>query len=273
MIWHSVTVGILGGMGPAATAEFLKELTEMTPANRDQDNITTVTLSDCRIPDRTEAIISGRDNVTERLKTDIEYLASWGADLLAVPCNTAHKFLLPIRSQLAVPLVSIVSSTLGTVKRNLLAERRRRWQAGTVIHAPNEFARYDCWLASTKGTLLSGVYQQEAVTEGIRLRIPPDPVFTDYMEVIGLVKAGKIGAAGERWAEVAQGLRAVDDIPIVLACTELPLASEEAARQAGPDYPIEKEVSSLRALAAAVVRACGCIPRNAPIARDSAMTF
>lgn len=272
MIWHSVTVGILGGMGPAATAEFLKELTEMTPANRDQDNITTVTLSDCRIPDRTEAIISGHDNVTDRLRTDVDYLASWGADLLAVPCNTAHKFLLPIRSQLAVPLVSIVSSTLNTVKRGLLAERKRRWQAGESVHGPTEFARYDCWLACTKGTLLSGVYQQEAVTQGIRLRIPPEPVFSDFMDVIGLVKAGKVGAAGKRWAQVAQGLRAVDNIPIVLACTELPLASEEAARQVGPSYPIEKEISSIRTLAAAVVRACGYIPRNVPIGRDFVMS-
>ena len=105
------TLGILGGMGPAATAEFLKEVTRQTPAACDQDHFPSISLSDVLVPDRTTAILGGFDNVTPRLKEDCNKLISWGVDAIASPCNTAHYFLRSFIHDLPVTFVDIVDAT------------------------------------------------------------------------------------------------------------------------------------------------------------------
>ena len=68
------TLGVLGGMGPAAGAEFLRLLARDAPAKRDQDHPRVIALSDPAIPDRSDAIRGLGEDPTPRLRRELERL-------------------------------------------------------------------------------------------------------------------------------------------------------------------------------------------------------
>jgi aspartate racemase len=209
-------------MGPAATAEFLRLLAALAPARRDQDHPRVLVISDPGIPDRTEAILDGGEDPTPKLLAGASTLAGWGADLLAVPCNTAHYFMGRVRGELPIPLVDIVEATL--------AEARRTGPEGG-------------WLVSTRGTLESGIYEDGAAEAGYRLRLPDEDAQAGIQGSIELVKAGQLERAGARLRETLEHLWGLEELPAVAACTEVPLAYAAAG------LPAERMVSSLEALA------------------------
>jgi aspartate racemase len=216
------TLGVLGGMGPAATAEFLRLLADAVPATTDQDHPRLVLLSDPEIPDRTVAILENRRDAMNRITSDLLMLVGWGADLLAVPCNTAHALLQDGGADLPVPLVDIVTSTLNEAIR---------------------FSPDGSWLAASTGTVTSGLYQQRAERLGYHLAVPDGAVQSAIHETSLLVKANQVSSAGERFSEVAAALWNRRRLPLLAACTELPLA------YAATGLPEPGMISSLAALA------------------------
>lgn len=221
----SKTLGVLGGMGPAAAAEFLRLLAAKAPAKTDQEHPVIYLLSDSRIPDRSRAILGRGDDPSAQLRRDLLSLAGMGADLLAVPCNTAHYFIDKFRQELPVPLIHIVEATVAAAKRLN--------PAGS-------------WLLSTLGTQQSGLYQDYAAAVSYPLRLADA---TRPQAVIELVKAGDMTAAGSLLRQLVLGLWEQADLPVLAACTELPLAYRAAG------LPPERAVSSLDALADACLRA------------------
>ena len=220
-------LGVLGGMGPAAGAEFLRLLTVLSHAARDQEHVPVVLLSDPQVPDRTEAILGRGDDPTPRLREDLLKLVSWGADLLAVPCNTAHVFIDRFADEIPVPLVHIVEETV----------------AGAVAKNPS-----GGWLIATEGTLASGSYQERARRRDFTLYLPSAREQAEVNEVIRLVKANQPVEAGRRLRSVAEALWERVEVPILTACTETPLAYQAAG------LPREMTVSSLEALARGALR-------------------
>jgi aspartate racemase len=220
-------LGVLGGMGPAATAEFLRLLAVHAPAERDQEHPRVVLLSNPRVPDRTAAIRGAGEDLTHRLQEDLLRLVDWGADLLAVPCNTAHPFINDFREELPVPLVHIVEVTL--------AEAKRRIPGGG-------------WLVATSGTVESRIYQNEAHKHGYPLHVPGDDTQAAIHKTTLLVKANHTQEAARQLRVALQRLRGEKNLPIVAACTEIPLAYTSA------DLPPGEMVSSLEALALSCLR-------------------
>ncbi len=220
-------IGVLGGMGPAAGAEFLRLLTALCPAVSDQGHPPVILLSDPQIPDRTAALLGRGEDPTERIRDDLFRLISWGADLLAVPCNTAHAFIDRFAGQLPVPLVHIVEETL--------REAIEKSPGGG-------------WLIATEGTLVSGIYQARAMREGYSLTLPTDLEQAEVNEIIRLVKANRTDQAAERFKPLAEGLWNRAPLPIIAACTETPLAYRAAG------LPESMAVSSLEALARGTLR-------------------
>lgn len=91
---HDRKIGIIGGMGPAATWLFYRYVTEMTEASCDQDHVNMVILSDAAMPDRTAAILSGKEEpVMKKMREDVKTLVGCGCEAVAVTCNTAHFFM------------------------------------------------------------------------------------------------------------------------------------------------------------------------------------
>lgn len=222
------TLGVLGGMGPASTAEFLRLFTQRFPADHDQDHPRLLLLSDPGIPDRGSCVLTGDDSPLTPIEEGLSTLVSWGADLLAVPCNTAHVFIDRFRWKLPVPLVDIVDATLSEAS------------AGGARAG---------WLAATPGTVHGGLYQKRALNPAYRLLLPKPRAQAGVETTIRLVKAGRIEQAAAAMTVVARSLWRTGPFPVITACTELSLAYEAAG------LPPEMTVSSLDCLASACVKA------------------
>jgi aspartate racemase len=215
------TLGVLGGMGPAATAEFLRILARDAPAQCDQEHPRTLVLSDPSVPDRTRAILGLDDDPTPLLRLGLERLIEWGADVLAVPCNTAHFFIDRFRRELTVPFVHIIEAT---------------------VEAAAKKSPKGAWILSTWGTRQSGLYASCARRSGYRFMTPSDSEQERVQESLTYVKAGKMPEAGMALREVVEKLWEREDALVVTACTELPLA------YAASGLPEDREISSLQAL-------------------------
>ena len=132
------TLGVLGGMGPAACAEFLRILARDCPAENDSQHPKIIMLSDPETPDRSNGIMGLGPDPEPVIKKNLLQLVNWGADVLAVPCNTAHYFIDHFRDELPVPLIHIVEAT---------------------VEAARELSQGNCsWLLATDGTQKSLIY-------------------------------------------------------------------------------------------------------------------
>ena len=104
-------VGILGGMGPMATADFYLKLVQATPAAIDQEHLQVLIWSDPTIPDRSEALLTHGADPTPALIAGAKLLQQSGAGMLAVPCNTAHAFLTSVQAEVGIPIIHMIEET------------------------------------------------------------------------------------------------------------------------------------------------------------------
>lgn len=220
------SLGVIGGMGPAASAEFLHILTKKSPAEIDQEHAVVYMIADTELPDRSSAILGKGEDPSEQLKKDFSKLAALGADVFAVPCNTAHYFIDRFEKPLPKPLVHIVKETL-------LAAQRLNPEGA--------------WMLSTVGTMQSGLYQSYADKLGYNIYIPNEMQVKEIQKSILAVKANEFVQAGEIVKNVVVELWREKDLPVMTACTEIPLGYNASG------LPQEKAVSSLEALADACI--------------------
>lgn len=223
-------------MGPAATAGFLQELAAAYPAASDQQHPRVLLLSDPTIPDRSTAILRGDDAPLVPIRNGLHTLVSWGATLLAVPCNSAHYFIEQLVDELPCPLVSVIDATLDEA----------------VARSPE-----GAWLLATTGTVACGIYQRRARERGYRLRFPSPSQQAGLQAVIEAVKAGNVQRSAVLYASLHDELQGECDLALVHACTELPIASQAAGAAGG------RTVSSIAALARATIDALTSSPSRA----------
>ncbi|MFC7626353.1 aspartate/glutamate racemase family protein [Paraburkholderia humisilvae] len=103
-----LVIGVLGGMGPRATADFFTKLIAATPAECEQDHLRVHIDSNPQVPDRSEAIAGRGESPGVALAAMAAGLEHAGADFLVMPCNTAHAFEPEIRAAVRVPFVSMI---------------------------------------------------------------------------------------------------------------------------------------------------------------------
>jgi aspartate racemase len=198
-------LGILGGMGPAASAEFLVRLIEQTPAGSDQEHIPVILWSDPTVPDRSTSLLNGDDAPWEYLRRGIQGLKNANCDHIIIPCNTAH-FWYDRMAELGVPITHIVDS--------VAAELRNKNVTNTTIG-----------ILGTKATISQGLYQQRLTEQGWNCITPTDREMTEYVQpAIDLIKAGKIVMAEGLLNQVIGHLIDWGANAVVLGCTEIPLA-------------------------------------------------
>ena len=220
-------LGVLGGMGPAAAAEFLRQIAAKSPASIDQEHPVVYMIGDCDIPDRGSAIFGQGPSPLPKLKADLLQLCTMGADVLAVPCNTAHYFIDQFANELPVPLVHIIEST---------------------VLATKKIAPDGAWMLSTNGTRACGLYQKHAEKHNLKLYIPNEEQSDKSQQVINYVKANNFKEAGVVMRQLVEELWREKDVPVMTACTELPLGYDASG------LPQERSVSSIGALGDAKVK-------------------
>lgn len=198
------TIGIIGGMGPMATCDLMKKIIENTDAACDQEHIRICVDSNTNIPDRTAAILGkGPDPRPEMTKSAV-YLQSIGADVLIVPCNTAHYFVPDVQKAVSTPILHMPRETAKALQ-----------EQGVKVAA----------ILATDGTLRVGLYDQELQNLGITPVHPEPEDQKMIMSVIyDYVKAGKDYPYPEKLAAMQERLARQGVERLILGCTELPIA-------------------------------------------------
>ncbi len=224
-------IGILGGMGPLATADLFQKITLHTAAACDQEHPRVCIDSNTNIADRTAALLhGGADPVPEMVKS-ARRLESIGAELLIMPCNTAHNFYDAVASSVSIPVLHMIAAT-----RDALKTRGVRC-AG---------------LLATDGTVQTGIYQRTFAGSGIDLITPDGGDQAAVMDIIyNGVKAGDLAHDASAFRAACGHLLARGAEVLILGCTELPPAFDIYHL----DYP---NVDPTLELALAAIRAAGC---------------
>jgi len=209
-------VGIIGGMGPEATADFYMRLVKRTPADRDQAHLHVVMDGNPAIPDRTESFLNESDATMEAVVESALRLEGMGAGILVMPCNSAHIWFDGIVSRLSVPLLNMVEEVFEAVK----------------VHGLKKVG-----LLGTAGTVESGLYERYAGE--VNLLVPADDERERIHEAVYAVKAG-IGPGEARGGkdvllEVVAGYREQGAEGVILGCTEIPLLICQADL---PGFPV-----------------------------------
>jgi aspartate racemase len=226
-------LGVLGGMGPLASAHFMLRLTLLTPAGRDQDHIPAVLWSDPRVPDRTAARLAGGEDPLPVLLRGIHGLEAAGCGAIAIPCNTAHGWHAAMQAATALPILHIVTATGDELLRLGVAPGR-------------------IGVMGTAATLEMRLYQQGLEHRGWPCLVPePAEMEALVTPAIGLVKANQVAEAYAPLAEMARRLVARGAGAVVLGCTEIPLGI--AAGPALP-FPVADSIDALARAAIAWAR-------------------
>lgn len=207
------TIGILGGLGPAATVDIFDKIIKNTPASRDQEHIKVIIENNPQIPDRTAALKGKDENPSIAMLATAEKLRDGGADFIIVPCNTAHVFLKDVQQHIQTPILSMIGETAEYIEENFPKVRR----AG---------------LLATSGTVGSKVYEGSLNAKNITLLVPSSETQENcVMEAIygkSGIKAGhKTGVPRELLLKAAGELLAKGVELIILGCTEIPLALKD----------------------------------------------
>jgi aspartate racemase len=205
-------VGVLGGVGPAATVSFLDKLMRATPATRDQEHLKVVVEQNPQIPDRTEHLIGNGSDPTIELFATCKKLQDAHADIIAIPCNTAHAYVEYIQPMLNIPIVHMLRETVAFITSN-----------------------YDrvktIGLLATNGTVRSRVYHKEIEGAGLIAITPSEAVQKTVMDAIYGPVGVKAGFIDEHCrtdlCDAVAHLVARGAEIVILGCTELPLLIAE----------------------------------------------
>ena len=198
------TIGIIGGMGPLATADLFEKIVGHTKAACDQEHLHVVIDSNTNIPDRTAALLHGGADPLPELTGSARRLEAMGADVLIMPCNTAHNYYDGISAAVSVPVLHMVRLTA-----QALVERGVK-KAG---------------LLATDGTVQTGIYQKSFAGSGVELLTPDEAGQRAVMEMIYQgVKAGDMAFDAKPARQAMERLLAAGAEVLILGCTELPLA-------------------------------------------------
>ncbi|MBS0644639.1 MAG: aspartate/glutamate racemase family protein [Proteobacteria bacterium] len=197
-------LGVLGGMGPLASAHFMLRLTLLTPATRDQEHIPTVLWSDPRIPDRIAGRAGTGPDPLPWFLRGIDGLRQAGCGAIAVPCNTAHAW----HDEMAaggLPILHIVDAAAADLDTLRLGSRR----IGVMGTVPTLQLR----LYQDRLSALGWDCIQPTEEEMQRLVLP----------AIAQVKVNRMAGAYAPLVEAVNNLASRGAAAVVLGCTEIPL--------------------------------------------------
>jgi aspartate racemase len=204
-------IGVIGGMGPLATVDFMHKVILATAAEGDEQHVPLLVSNDPRIPRRPAAILGDGESPLPRLIEIRDRLLRAGATALVMPCNTAHHWHAALRADCPVPFPSIVDAACDDAAVRLPGARR----AGLI---------------ATRATLAAGLFTPALDARGLAPMLPSDSVADQWMlPAIAFVKAGRLAEAGPLMARAVRSLLDDGADVVILACTEAPIALQAAA--------------------------------------------
>ncbi|HOB19738.1 MAG TPA: amino acid racemase [Candidatus Atribacteria bacterium] len=201
-------IGIIGGMGPEATASLFMKIIKATRAEKDQDHFRIIIDNNPKIPDRTAAILGKGTSPVPAIVEAGRNLEKMGAEIALIPCNTSHYFLDEIQSRLKIPVMNMIAELAAYIGR-------------AYPHVTK------AGLLATTGTIKTGLYQK--YMPGLQL-ICPDPASQENKVMKAIygergIKAGNTGEEPMRLlADAANELITAGAEVVIAGCTEICLA-------------------------------------------------
>jgi aspartate racemase len=190
---HKLTVGVIGGMGPAATLDLFKKILEITPANCDEEHLN-IQIDNNPIPG------AKRDPLCERARR----LEACGADFIVIPCNAAHEHYAAVQASVNIPVINMIHETVQAVIKT---------QPG--ITRVGVLAWHE--------TLRAALYQNMLQKNGLVAMIPEENEWWKLIDLINAVKSGRADEKKMAVVSLGKKLIAAGAQAIILGCTELPL--------------------------------------------------
>jgi len=233
-------IGIIGGMGSKSTAYFFLRIICATPARKDQDHLRIIIDNNPQIPARSSAILREGESPLPELEKTLHNLERAGAQLIAMPCNTAHYYYHELQKSTDIPIINMVSETAEYIRRNLPNINR-------------------IGLLATTGTLRAGIYHDALKGTDMEIIVPDEVTQKRIMKAIYGTRGIKAGYTQDKsqkeLVKVAQVLIARGAEAIILGCTEI----SSVLNQRALHVPL---VDSMQILAEVVVekaRVVNCI--------------
>lgn len=202
-----MTLGVIGGLGPVATAYFMELVIQMTDAARDQEHLPMIIYNSPGIPDRTSYILdnSRANPVWDMIRTG-QKLAEQEVACISIPCITAHYFHRELSENIPVPIIHAIQETCIELNDNHVKS------AGIM---------------ATDGTIHSRIFQDELEKADIEVFVPDKEHQELVMDLIYKeVKAGK-SADPDKFRKVSLHLREQGAQVLLLGCTELSLIKKD----------------------------------------------
>ena len=219
-------LGVIGGLGPLATAQFIEMVVRMTDASFDYEHIPMIIYNQPGTPDRTSFILgkSSESPLPAMLKIG-QALTGQGVDCIAIPCVTAFYFYKDLAEGISVPIINMISETADYLTAN---------RVGKV------------GLMATDGTITAGFFRTGLESAGIQVVQPSPEGQKRVMQIIyGSVKANQpVDMADFRMVE--DELRAQGAEVIILGCTELSAIHRD--NKIGPGFIDAMEVQARKAV-------------------------
>ena len=205
------TVGVLGGMGPEATVDFMAKVIALTDASCDQDHVRMLVDHNPHVPNRQEAILGDGEDPGPVLADMAADLESIGADFLVIPCNTAYVFEDAILAATHIPLISIIGVSIAAAQDRAPGAER-------------------IGVLATDGCLKAGVFQAGLDAAGLAAELPTEDELREFMALISAIKAGKqTDETARKMAHLAEALVARGAGAVIAGCTEIPLVLDQDA--------------------------------------------
>ena len=229
-------VGIIGGMGPLATADLIATITRLTPVAREQDHLRLLVDSNPAIPDRNHGVWGSGPSPGPALVDSARLLERGGAELLVIACNTAHHWVGEVEKAVSIPVINMVDVTV----------------AAAAGRGPSRVG-----VMATTACLSTAMYQDRLGALGMASVTLDDAEQIAFTRTIEGIKAeGSTDALRASMRRHAEGLIDAGADLLVAACTEIPIVLGE------DDLPVDL-ISSTHELARATVAAA----REAPVNR------
>lgn len=201
------TIGIIGGMGPLATADLFRKIVLKTKSETDQEHIHIIIDSNTNIPDRTKSIISKGESPLKEMINSAKNLESSGADFLIMCCNTAHYYYQDICQAINIPFLNMLEETVKFIEKN--------YGKDIIVG-----------LLATDGTISTGIYDEYFNKSSIKV-IKPIYAQKYVMEfVYEGIKKGKFDLGTDRFFGAVEELKSNGAEIFILGCTELSAAKD-----------------------------------------------
>jgi len=214
MAGREKTVGVIGGMGPEATVDFLRRIVAATPARDDADHIRVLVDNNPKIPSRIAALIAGiGEDPTPVLIAMARGLERQGADFLTIPCNTAHYYLPAIADAVRIPVLDMIGLSVAALAALSPKPRKIGMLASPAVR-------------------MVGLYAKHLGNVGLESLFPDKAGESAVFEIISAVKANAVTEEHRsNYARASAQLIEEGADAFLIACTELSLLPAPKGRR------------------------------------------